>query len=97
MTKLENELLDFLSEHEHVIVNALNIQISDMSKAAGEMQAHYERAEADPELRATYEAPGSMITVNGLFQSAQMFRESAAKAQAALDALDTLGNHAEEL
>jgi len=94
MTRLESGLMDFIRRYEHVVTNALQIHIREMGKVAEETQAGYDQIKDDPELTAKQDQ--TVITTNGLLQSARMFRESQALSQDALEAFEKLCEMAEE-
>jgi hypothetical protein len=102
MTKLEKELLDFISTHEDVVRNALEIHVREMTKVAEETLAAYESAKDAPKVKRPLPSEGSMTislmpTPGGFQQMSRMFTESAKKAQAALDALEALAEKVDEL
>jgi len=95
MTRLESKLLQFFADHENTITNALQIHVRDMTKIAEETQTAYEQISKNPATVAAQDQ--TIMTTNGLRMSAQMFRNSAERAQKALDALEALAEQAEEL
>jgi hypothetical protein len=95
MTKLEQDLVQFLADHESVVINALDIHVRDMTEVAKDAQASYEKISKNPAAAALQDQ--SMMTTSGLRMSAELFRDSAKRAQKALDALEALAGQAEEL
>lgn len=95
MTKTELKLLQFLGDYEHVITNAVQAYIGEMTAAAQEAQGAYDSIKDDPE--KVRKQDQTFMTTQGLAYSAQLFRESAEQAQRALDALEELAGEMENL
>ncbi len=95
MTRLEQKLLQFLSDYESVISNVLEIHVRDMTKIADDTQASYDWVIKNPEKVTAQDQ--TLVTTRGLRQAAVMFRQSAQQAQKALVALEALAEQAEEL
>jgi hypothetical protein len=82
------ELAVFVEKYGYQVFNALENQASHMAKAAEYAQAAYDKIKDDPEARAVQDA--TLITTEGLRQSARRFTEEVRRATLAAQAWDEL-------
>lgn len=77
-----SQATEFLTEHTAIVQAALRVYIERMTEAG------YQEATADPARRAAQDR--SLVTTEGLRQSAELFEQQSTHAQAALDLLTDL-------
>jgi hypothetical protein len=89
--------MKLIEQHSELITDALDslrreaeASREQVTKAAAECQASYDKIKDDPEALAALDASNQMFTVSGLYHMAQMFRESAEKWAEKLAALEEL-------
>lgn len=79
---------EFVDVHGYTLLYAANVYAERFRKEAANAQAAYDAISADPKLAA--EQDKSLMTTNGLRQSARLFTEAANRAEEAANALRVL-------
>lgn len=88
MKATAEELAVFVEKFGYQVLNALENQASHMAEAAAHAQAAYDAIKDDPAARAVQDS--TLITTNGLLQSARRFTEEVHRATLAAQAWDEL-------
>ncbi|MFD7257187.1 hypothetical protein [Streptomyces sp. NPDC059874] len=78
---------EFLNANEAVLSDALRERIQGLEKTAAEMRRQYEAGQADPEVLAEQNRPGSIVTNEGYQQLADSQEQRAAEMRRALEGL----------
>ncbi len=81
-------LEDFVGEHGYTVTNCLQVYASHMREDSAQTMASWEAIKDNPEAAAKQDK--TLMTTNGLYQSAVMFRQAAESAERALAAWEEL-------
>ena len=86
--QMANALDDFANRHGYTVTNALMVYSGQMRKDADMIQAQYDKIKNNEKTRERQDQ--TVVTMNGLLYTMQACRESAARADAARDAWESL-------